>query len=42
MVQDQDAPYLSIVGHVLAASSVDREENIRMVALIIFDEYREW
>ena len=42
MVKDQDVPYLSIIGHVLATASVDQEENIRVVALIIFDEYREW
>ena len=39
MVKDQDTPYLSIVGHVLAAASVDQEEYNRAVALIDFDGY---
>ena len=39
MVKKQDAPYLSIVGHVLATASDDQEEYIRAVALIVFDGY---
>jgi hypothetical protein len=42
MVEDQDTPYWSIVGHVLVAASDDQEEYIRVVTLIAFEGYREW
>ena len=42
MVKDKDTPYLSIVGHVLAAAADDQEEDIEVVALIVYDEYRVW
>ena len=42
MVKDKDIPYLSIVGHMLAALSGDQEEYIREVALILYDGYRVW
>ena len=42
MVEDQDTPYWSIVGHVLAVALDDQEEYIRVVTLIVFDVYREW
>ena len=35
MVKDQDTPYLSIVGHVLAAASDNQREYIRAMALVI-------
>ena len=42
MVKDKDRPYLSIVGHVLAVTTDDQEEDIGAVALIVYDEYRVW
>ena len=42
MVKYRDAPYLSIIGHVLAASLGDQEEYISAVTLIILKGYREW
>ena len=39
MVKDQDAPYLSIVGHVLAAATDNQEEYIKTVTLIGYDGY---
>ena len=42
MVKDQDTPYLSIIGHVLAAGLGDQEEYIRAVTLIVLERYREW
>ena len=42
MVEDQDTPYLSIVGYVLAAATDGQEEYIGAVALIVYDGYRVW
>ena len=42
MVKDQDTPYLSIIGHVLAVVLGDQEEYIRAMTLIILEGYREW
>ena len=42
MVKDKDIPYLSIVGHMLAAVSGDQEEYFWSVDLIFYDRYQVW
>ena len=42
MIKDQDTPYSSIIGHVLAEALDAHEEYIEAVALIVCDGYRVW